>query len=546
MKMKSFTMAVFSVILLLITMYFATAGISTSPIPDQTWQEDNQATLSLASYFPSGVTNYQAVSQPANIFVSTNPNTGNVTLTPEPNFNGVRVVQFSAINSSNATQSFYSNNVTLTVLAVPDTPTITSGAITSAEPNTLYQYQVTASDPDAGTTLSYALATAPSGMTISSSLGLISWTPASTGSFPVNVTVTDGIFTASQSFSIHVDYSGKLKFDNIRVFVDGSSQSGLSDGSTVSKQLRPGSTVKVEIKTKNTYTRTENIDINDVTIDATISGIDDGSDLDDSSDSFDLSADRTKTVTFTFNVPDQVDEGDYDLDLQAEGYDENGRTQTASAIITLSVNKQSHDLQITQMSLGSTVLSCQKTTTLNVEITNQGSEDEDRAAIEVIGSQFGFNQKDTDIELYSGTGDDSRFRKTYLINAANLPTGVYTIEVKTFYDDTRLQDDQTLTFSVEPCTTTTTNNGGNTGTGSTGSGNTGTGTTGGQGSTGSGLQVTYVTQPTSGGVTATAPAAAAQSGILSDDIFLPVIIIVGIIIILVLIAFIVKMLVVRN
>jgi len=546
MKMKSFTMIVFSVILLLVTMYFATAGISTSTIPDQTWQEDNQATFSLASYFPSGVANYQAVSQPANIYVSINPNSGNVTLTPEPNFNGVRIVQFSAINSSNATQTFYSNNVTLTVLPVPDAPAITSGAITSAEPNTLYQYQVAASDPDAGASLTYGLAASPSGMTISSSSGLISWTPATTGDFPVNVTVTDGIFTASQSFSIHVDYSGKLKFDNIRVFVDGSSQSGLSDGSTVSKQLRPGSTVKVEIKTKNTYTRTENVDINDVTIDATISGIDDGSDLDDSSDSFDLSADRTKTVTFTFNVPDQVDEGDYDLDLQAEGFDENGRTQTASATITLSVNKKSHDLQITQISLGNTILSCQRTTTLNVEVTNQGSQDEDKAAVEVIGSQFGFNQKDTDIELYSGTGDDSRFRKTYLINAANLPTGVYTIEVKTFYDDTRLQDDQTLTFSVEPCTATTTNNGGNTGTGSTGSGTTGTGTTGGQGSTGSGLQVTYVTQPTSGGVTATAPAAATQSGILSDDIFLPVIIIVGIIIILVLIAFIVKMLVVRN
>ncbi len=236
MKMKSFTMTVFSIILLLVTMYFATAGISTSTIPDQTWQEDNQATFSLASYFPSGVANYQAVSQPANIYVSINPNSGNVTLTPEPNFNGVRIVQFSAINSSNATQTFYSNNVTLTVLPVPDAPAITSGAITSAEPNTLYQYQVAASDPDAGASLTYGLAASPSGMTISSSSGLISWTPATTGDFPVNVTVTDGIFTASQSFSIHVDYSGKLKFDNIRALVDGSSQSGLSDGSTVSKQ----------------------------------------------------------------------------------------------------------------------------------------------------------------------------------------------------------------------------------------------------------------------------------------------------------------------
>jgi hypothetical protein len=100
-----------------------------------------------------------------------------------------------------ATQSF-----TVTV-AANAAPTITSAAVTTATVGVAYSYQVTATDPNAGTVLTYSLTTAPAGMTINATTHVISWTPtvAQTGPQAVTVRVQDqgGLF-ATQSFTVTV------------------------------------------------------------------------------------------------------------------------------------------------------------------------------------------------------------------------------------------------------------------------------------------------------------------------------------------------------
>jgi RHS repeat-associated protein len=56
-------------------------------------------------------------------------------------------------------------------------PTITSLPVTQGRTSLAYQYQMVASDPDAGDTKTFELLTPPSGMTIGASTGLIAWTP---------------------------------------------------------------------------------------------------------------------------------------------------------------------------------------------------------------------------------------------------------------------------------------------------------------------------------------------------------------------------------
>ena len=86
-------------------------------------------------------------------------------------------------------------------------PTITSAPVVSATEGTAYSYLVTATDSNPNT-LIFALDAAPSGMTINSTSGLISWTPTTSqagSSYSVSVRVTDGInLSATQSFSIAV------------------------------------------------------------------------------------------------------------------------------------------------------------------------------------------------------------------------------------------------------------------------------------------------------------------------------------------------------
>jgi len=83
-------------------------------------------------------------------------------------------------------------------------PVIESDPVTTAKEGVAYTYDVEATDPN-GDTLTYSLTTSPTGMTINSNTGVISWTPAAAGSVEVTVEVSDGSKSATQSFTITVD-----------------------------------------------------------------------------------------------------------------------------------------------------------------------------------------------------------------------------------------------------------------------------------------------------------------------------------------------------
>lgn len=80
------------------------------------------------------------------------------------------------------------------------TPVITSTAPLTAVVNSPYQYTVTATGNPVPT---FSLLTKPTGMTIGSSSGVISWTPSAPGTYPVTVQASNGYGTApTQSFNI--------------------------------------------------------------------------------------------------------------------------------------------------------------------------------------------------------------------------------------------------------------------------------------------------------------------------------------------------------
>lgn len=81
-------------------------------------------------------------------------------------------------------------------------PTITSTPVTNALVGSTYNYQVRASAFPGP--VSYSLASAPGGMTIDSSTGLINWTPTSGGAYNVSVRASNAAGHAEQTFQVAV------------------------------------------------------------------------------------------------------------------------------------------------------------------------------------------------------------------------------------------------------------------------------------------------------------------------------------------------------
>ncbi len=107
-----------------------------------------------------------------------------------------------------------SEQITISVGDVNHPPQINSDPVTSATKDEPYSYDVDATDSD-GDTLTYSLTTKPSGMTINSSTGLITWTPTTSGYYNVTVKVSDGELNDTQSFTITVEEAGTYALRDI-------------------------------------------------------------------------------------------------------------------------------------------------------------------------------------------------------------------------------------------------------------------------------------------------------------------------------------------
>ena len=206
------------------------------------------------------------------------------------------------------------------------------------------------------------------------------------------------------------------------------------------------------------YTKSEDIDIDNIELTVTIEDIDDGDDLEESPTDFDIKAGNDETVTVKFDLPMLLDEDTYTVTIFVEGEDDNGDMHEDEWTVYLRVDKDSHDVRITQADLSSSRVTCNRNINLNLEVTNLGSKDEDEVKVTAYNSELDLDFDEKDIELDSGSDpDDSQFeRSLHLTIPDNFAFGIYTIEVNSYYDTSKHSDSETVTLEVAACVATTT------------------------------------------------------------------------------------------
>jgi len=330
-------------------------------------------------------------------------------------------------------------------------PIITSAAVKTATENAKYTYDAEATDPD-GDVLIFSLIAKPRGMSIGSSTGIISWTPTTNqiGLNNVTVSVSDGSLTAEQSFDITVGKGPKLTISDFDIKVDTKTDKGIQNNTKISKEAAPGSKVEFKLEVENLFTDDEDLDIEDIDVEITIEDIDDGDDLDEDADEFDLKAGKNEDVSIEFNIPLEVDEDIYDVVINIEGEDENETTHEISWNLELEVEKETHEIRIIRADITPPTIACQRQIALNSEIINTGTEDEDDVTLEITSPELGISSVTSGIELDEGT-EDNRFTKQVTESISkDISAGVYPVTFSVYYDSS-LSEAKTVELTVEEC-----------------------------------------------------------------------------------------------
>lgn len=248
----------------------------------------------------------------------------------------------------------------------------------------------------------------------------------------------------------------KLLFSDVDVKVGSKTSKNLDDGDTINDEAEPGDTVEFRIEVRNNFTDAEDLDIENIVVEVTIEGIDDGDDFDDESSDFDLRADSDKRVTIEFQVPIEVEEDTFDVTIHAEGEDQNGTDHDADMKLRLEVNKESHLLTITRLSLSPAEISCnRKNVQVSTTVINTGNEDQEDVSIQVLNSDLGVDLQEIVDELTAEPNEDeSKFSGTFNFNVNDdADAGSYPILLRALYNDGREKSEETATLTVNDCST---------------------------------------------------------------------------------------------
>ncbi len=256
-----------------------------------------------------------------------------------------------------------------------------------------------------------------------------------------------------KSVDLLMEAESKLEFGSSDITIDGSTKSLRDDKEY--KDVKRNDEISLEIKVENNFDDDGECDDEDDYGDCDIEDIDvelepDDSDFDDDSDSIDsIRARDDDTVTLRFDVPDDIDDGDYDFELWVTGEDENGARHGEFLTFTLEVDVPRDEVSITDFDLNPSSLDCdQKSTILTVTVENTGRNNQDEVSIFVESSRLDIKDSIYHIELDEG----DRTTKSFALRLPDdVEPGQYFVQIIANVDNSDETDRDAATLIVREC-----------------------------------------------------------------------------------------------
>ncbi len=281
-----------------------------------------------------------------------------------------------------------------------------------------------------------------------------------------NVTIGSIYFQSnefeSSSFPIKATVTGGLRiddFDVILVMMNKRSRThtDVTDGIKLdfgeNYDIDPTSTLQFEFRIENEFMEEEDIEIQDISVLVTIKDIDDGEDIDEESNSFDLKPEDKENTVVILEIPLKVEEKDYDIEILVKGEDENGVEHKVEWDIEMRLEKETHDMYIASAYITKNKLSCSRVSSVKIRVINLGSRDEDEVKIEVKNAGIDLDFVKTGINLVEDPYDaNNEYEKTVpMVVSSTVKAGTYPIDVNAYIKNTILLETRKVDLVIEDC-----------------------------------------------------------------------------------------------
>ncbi len=279
---------------------------------------------------------------------------------------------------------------------------------------------------------------------------------AGIGNLVLEGNYSDNSAVAQKSVSMTMEAENLLEFKDNRITIGDRSDKSL-DNRDEFDDVKRNDKVLIEIELENDFSDDGDCDDPDDYGDCAIEDVEvefepDDSDFDDESIDFnDVNADDTDTETFSFSVPDDVDDSTYEFEMWVTGTDENGARHGEYMTFRLEVDVPRDEVTITDAYLSPSSIDCDdRHTTLRVTIENTGRDDQSKASIFVTSTKLDIKQSVYNIDVDEG---DTASKTFDLRLEDDVTPGQYTITVTSNYDNSDESDIDSVTLTVKECKT---------------------------------------------------------------------------------------------
>ncbi|MHA2023396.1 MAG: hypothetical protein ACTSWQ_07020 [Candidatus Thorarchaeota archaeon] len=242
--------------------------------------------------------------------------------------------------------------------------------------------------------------------------------------------------------TICAESTNKLVITEVDVEIDGEDDRGLLEDETIDVKVVPGSEFEITIYFESLFA--DGPDIEDIEIVVTIEDINDGSDLEKDINELDLRPDSDDEVTFTFDIPNELDDDDYRIEITIEGEDEDGVDYFDQWKLILEADNEEPDMRILEVDFDpSEGIACDRDLRVDVTLENRGNRDEE-VKLFVENEELGVTTYET-LTVDQGTDNDETERFDIEL-PDSIASGYYTFNIRA---ELRGDEEVTSTFRLK-------------------------------------------------------------------------------------------------